>query len=155
MAILNLLFSLYNLLKIRALLKEFSRVWFSGFPVFSLFRIITGCTSRFLVLRASFQSCCCCSVAELCLTETPWLCMPGLPVLHHLRKPAQTHVHWVGDASQPSHVHWVGDASQPSHLCHHLLLLPSIFPSIRLFTSGGKSIGASALASILPVNIQG
>ena len=44
-----------------------------------------------------------------------------------------------------------------------LLLLPSIFPSIRvfsmswLFTSGGQTIGdsASALASVLPMNIQG
>ena len=46
-------------------------------------------------------------------------------------------------------------------LCHPLLFLPSIFPSIRvfsmnwLFTSGGKSIGASAPASILPINIEG
>ena len=41
-------------------------------------------------------------------------------------------------------------------LCHHLLLLPSIFPSIRLFSneSGGQSIGASALASVLPMSIQ-
>ena len=46
-------------------------------------------------------------------------------------------------------------------LCHPLLLLPSIFPSIRVFlmswllASGGQSIGASASASVLPVNIQG
>ena len=45
-------------------------------------------------------------------------------------------------------------------LCRSLLLLPSIFPSIRvfsnnqLFASGGQSIGASASASVLPVNIQ-
>ena len=45
-------------------------------------------------------------------------------------------------------------------LCHPLLL-PSIFPSIRvfssesLFTSSGQSIGASASASVLPMNIQG
>ena len=37
-----------------------------------------------------------------------------------------------------------------------LLLLPSIFPSIRwLFASGGQSIGALASASVLPMNIQG
>ena len=41
-----------------------------------------------------------------------------------------------------------------------LLLLPSIFPSIRVFqmsqffSSGGQSIGISALASIVPMNIQ-
>ena len=45
--------------------------------------------------------------------------------------------------------------------CHPLLLLPSIFPSIRvfpmswLFISGGQSTGASASASVLSVNIQG
>ena len=47
-------------------------------------------------------------------------------------------------------------------LCHPLLLLPSIFPRIRersfpmswLFVSGDQSIGASASASDLPMNIQ-
>ena len=45
-------------------------------------------------------------------------------------------------------------------LCHPLLLLPSIVPSIRsfpvsrFFASGGQSIGASASASVLPINIQ-
>ena len=29
--------------------------------------------------------------------------MPGFPVLHYLPKFAQTHVHWVNDAIQPSH----------------------------------------------------
>ena len=29
--------------------------------------------------------------------------MPGFPVLHSLLEFAQTHVHWVGDAIQPSH----------------------------------------------------
>ena len=46
-------------------------------------------------------------------------------------------------------------------LCCPLPRLPSIFPSIRvflmshLFSSGGQSIGASASASVLPINIQG
>ena len=31
------------------------------------------------------------------------LSMPGFPVLHHLPELAQTHVHRVGDATQPSH----------------------------------------------------
>ena len=48
--------------------------------------------------------CCCCSVAHLCLTLcNPLDCsMPGFPVLHHLLEFAQTHIHWVGDAIQPS-----------------------------------------------------
>ena len=46
-------------------------------------------------------------------------------------------------------------------LCRLLLLLPSNFPASGsfpmswLFASGGQSTGASALASILPMNIQG
>ena len=46
---------------------------------------------------------CCCSVAQSCPTLChPMDCsMPGVPVLHHLPEPAQTHVHWVGDAIQP------------------------------------------------------
>ena len=39
-------------------------------------------------------------------------------------------------------------------LRHLLLLPPSIFPSIRLFASGGQSIGVSASASVLSMNIQ-
>ena len=44
--------------------------------------------------------------------------------------------------------------------CRPLLLLPSIFPSIRVFqmrqffTSGGQSIGASVSTSVIPMNIQ-
>ena len=40
-------------------------------------------------------------------------------------------------------------------LCHPLFLLPLIFSSIRFFTSGGQSIGTSASASDLPMNMPG
>ena len=49
--------------------------------------------------------------------------MTGFSVLHYLPEFAQTHAHWVGDVIQPSH--------PPSPL----LLLPSVFPSIRVFSS--------------------
>ena len=45
-------------------------------------------------------------------------------------------------------------------LCRPLLLLPSIFPSIRVFSNesafawGGQSIGVSASTSVLPMNTQ-
>ena len=45
-------------------------------------------------------------------------------------------------------------------LCHPLLLLPSIFPSIGVFSNESvlrirwPDIGVSALASVLPMNIQ-
>ena len=50
--------------------------------------------------------CCCCqSVAKSCSTFwDPMDCSsPGFPVLHYLLEFAQTHVHWVSDAIQPSH----------------------------------------------------
>ena len=71
---------------------------------------------------------------------------PGFPVLHYIPEFAQTHVHWVSDAIQPS-------------LLLALLLLPSVFPESRsfpvswFFASSGQSMGA--LASVLPMNIQG
>ena len=48
---------------------------------------------------------------------------PGLPDHHQLLESTQTHVHWVGDAIQPSH----------PLLCPSLR--PSILPSIRVFSN--------------------
>ena len=50
------------------------------------------------------NSCCCCSVAKSCPTlYDPMDCTtPGFPVLHHLLELAQTCVHWVHVAIQPS-----------------------------------------------------
>ena len=72
---------------------------------------------------------CCCSVAQLCLT----LCnpmdfsMPGFPVLYHLPELAQTPVHWVGDAIQPSHP--LSSPSSAFNLCQNLSLqsFPRVF----------------------------
>ena len=67
---------------------------------------------------------CCCSVITSCLTlcdplnsSNPWF-----PILHYLPEFAQTDLHWVSVAIQPPHL-----------LCP--LLLPSIFPSIRVFSN--------------------
>ena len=94
---------------------------------------------------------CCCSFAKFCLTlGDPMDCGTlGSPVLQNLLEFTQTHVHWVGDAIKPSLPH------------PPLLLLPSVFPSIRVFSNElalcihGQSIRASTSASVLPVNIQG
>ena len=56
----------------------------------------------------------------------------------------------------------IESAIPSNHLifCHPLLLLPSIVPSIRVFSmsqffkSGGQSIGVSPLASVLPMDTQ-
>ena len=73
--------------------------------------------------------------------------MPSFPVPHHLPEFAQTHVHLVGGAIQQL------------ILCHPLLLLPLIFPSIRVFYSEStvhirwlKSWSFSFSISISPSN---
>ena len=92
---------------------------------------------------------CCCSVTKSC----PALCsamdcsLPGLPVHHHIPELAQTHAHWVSDAIHPSHPLLPSSPSALNHSQHRGLF--------QLFTSSDQSIRASALASVLPMNIQG
>ena len=71
---------------------------------------------------------------------------PGLPVHHQLPELAQTHVHQVSDAIQPSH-----PLLSPSAPAFNLSQHQGIFQS-QFFASGGQSIGA--LASVLPMDIQ-
>ena len=68
---------------------------------------------------------------------------------HQLLELTQTHLHWVGDAIQPSH-----PLSSPSPLALDLSQHQDLFQWVRFFSAGGQSIGASASASVLPMNIQ-
>ena len=90
------------------------------------------------------------SVAQSCPTLCdPMDCStPGPPVHHQLLEFTQTHVHWVDDAIQPSHP--LSSPSPPA------LSFPASgpFPVSQFFTSGGQSIGVSASASVLLMNIQ-
>ena len=90
------------------------------------------------------------SVAQLCPTLcSPMDCSkPGFPVQHQLPELAQTHVHRVGDAIQPSH-----SLSPPSPSALSFPASGSFLVS-QLFALGGQSIGVSASASVLPMNIQ-
>ena len=76
-----------------------------------------------------------------------WMNMPGFPVHHQLPETAQTHVHWVSDAIQPS-----CPLMSPFSSCPQSFPASGSFPMSWLFTSDGQSIGASA--SVLPLNIQ-
>ena len=62
---------------------------------------------------------------------------------------AQTHVHWVSDAIQLSH-----PLLPPFPLAFNFSQFMDLFPLSQLFASSGQSIGASASASVLPMNIQ-
>ena len=82
-------------------------------PYLIIFTILVSCFILF------------CSVDQSC----PTLChlvdysTPGFSVFHHLLELDLTHMYWFSDAIQPC------------ILCHSLLLLPSIFPSIRVFSN--------------------
>ena len=99
--------------------------------------------SKYLLVQFS-------SVTQLC----PILCdpmdcsTPGLPVHHPLPGFTETHVHWVGDTIQPS--------SSVIPFSSRLQSFPASgsFPVSQFFPSGGRSIGLSASASVLTMNIQ-
>ena len=88
--------------------------------LFTISKFLSAMFYRIWYLTLQFSS-----VPQSC----PTLCdptdcsMPGLLIHHQLPEFTQTHVHWVGDAIQPSHP------------VSSLFLLPSIFPSIRIFSN--------------------
>ena len=62
---------------------------------------------------------------------------PGFPALYYLSEFAQTHIHWVGDAIQPSH-----PLLPPAPPALYFSATVS-FPMSWLFPSGSQSIGAT------------
>ena len=75
--------------------------------------------------------------------------MPGLPVHHQLPELAQTHVHRVGDAIQSSH-----PLLSPSPPAFNLSQHQGLFQRVGSSYKGDQSIGVSASALVLPMNIQ-
>ena len=71
------------------------------------------------------------------------------PVHHQLPESTQTHVHWVGDAIQPSH-----PLSSPSPPALNLSQHQGLFKWVSCPHQVAKSIGVSAQTSILPMNTQ-
>ena len=92
------------------------------------------------------------SVAESC----PTFCNPmdcsrsGFPVHHQLPELAQTHVHWVSDAIQPSHP--LPFSSPPTfNLSQH----QGLFKWVSSSYQRSKVLRVLASASVLPMHIQG
>ena len=115
-------------------------------------RIFTNEKNRYKWINSFHQSLLspfCCSVVLSCLTlcDRIHCSLPGSSVLHCLP------LKLMSTESMMSCSHLI--------LCHLLLLLPSILPSIRsfpvsqLFPSVEQSIGASASVLVFPMNIQG
>ena len=106
------------------------------------------CSVSFLLITTCSEPCCYCSVAESCQTLCdPIDCStPSFSVLPYLPEFAQTDVHWVSDAIQTSH------PLSPFSTCLQYFPALRSFAMSQLFTSGGQSIGASALASVLLID---
>ena len=108
--------------------------------------LIIWCEVQFISLLHQFSS------VQLLISNSLW--SHGL---QHARLPCPSPTPRVYADSCPLSQWW---PSNHLNFCCPLLLPPSIFPSIRVFSksqffaSGGQSIGVSALISVLPMNIQ-
>ena len=93
-----------------------------------------------------------CSVTKLCLTlcDSMVCSMPGGPVLHHLPKFAQVHVHWVNDDMQPSH-----PLSTPSPPTICLSQHQGVFQWVGCSHQVAKVLELQFQLQSFPVNIQG
>ena len=89
---------------------------------------------------------CFCCVQQYCATLwDPMYCnMPDCLVPNHLPKFTQTYVHPLS---------WRSSVT-PFSSCPQYFPASGSLPMSQFFASGGQSIGASASASVLPMNIQ-
>ena len=86
-------------------------------------------------------------LSRVWLTGNPMDCStPGYPVLHHLLELAQTHVHWVGDAVQPS-----SPLSSPFPLALNLSQNQSLFQWVSCSHQVAKGLEHQSF-SISPYN---
>ena len=91
------------------------------------------------------------SVTQLCPTLCdPMDCSrPDFPVHHQLLELTQTHVHWVGDAIQPSH-----PLLSPSPPAFNLSQNQGLFQRVSSSDQVDKILELQLSASVLPMNIQ-
>ena len=128
-------------------LHRYALIFFSDLLCMIVSRSIHTTTNNRILFRQSVSS-----DAQSCLILCdPMDCStPNFPVHHQLLELAQTHVHWVSDANHPT----ISSSVVP--FSSHLQSFPvsGSFLMSRLFALGGQSIGTSASASVLPINIQ-
>ena len=100
--------------------------------------------------KSQHQNVTCCFSFVVQSLSPVWLSVtPQTAVLHYLPEFAQTHVHWAGDAIQPSHP--LSPSSPPAlNLSQH----QGLFQWVSSLASGAQSIGVSASTSVLPMDTQ-
>ena len=92
-----------------------------------------------------------CLIAKSCPTlhNPQGLPHTGFPVLHYVPEFAQTHVHLIDNAIQPSH------PLLPVSLCSQSFPASGSFPVNWLFTSGGQSFVSFSFAISPPSEYSG
>ena len=123
-------------------------LWLSSQAFFSLWSKHINSLQLILLLLFSIQFS---SVTQSCPTLChPMDCStPGFPVHHQLPELTQTHVHWVGDAIQPSHL-----LLSPSPPAFNLSQYQGLFKWVSSLPQVAKELEFQVLASVLPMNIQ-
>ena len=119
---------------------------FHTLPISNIWSLSLGPLKSYIQLLPFL---CCYSVPK----SSPTLCDPmdcemlGFPVLHYLPDFAQIHSQWC----YPT----ISYSATLFFFCLQSFPASESFPMISVFSSGGQCIGASASASLLPMNIQG
>ena len=107
---------------------------------------------HFIIINGQFirKNFCRCSIAKSCpALRDPVNCStPGFPVLHHFPEFAQVHVHWIGDAIQPSH------PLSPSSF-FNLSQYPGLFQWVRSLYQVARVLELQLQPSVLSKSIQG
>ena len=83
---------------------------------------------------------------HLRLLATPWTAAHQTPLLCYLLEFTEIHFDWVNDA--------ISSSAVPFSFSLQFFTALGSFPVSQLFKSSGQSIGASGLASVLPMSIQ-
>ena len=96
-------------------------------------------------------ACCCCSVTKSCLTlcnpmDSPYQASLSSTVSQSLLKLMSIEL-----VTPPNHL----ILCHPFSSCPQSFPISGSFPMSQFFASGGQSIGVSASASVLPMNLQG
>ena len=132
--------------------ESFHHRWYLFLITKVLYRIMATITGSKTEGRTQLESYCSSvqSVSHVRLFATPWTAAHQASLsINQLLEPAQTHVHRVCDAFQPSHSLIILFSS-----CLQSFPTSGSFPTSQFFASGCQSIRVSASASVLPMNIQ-